>query len=130
MLELDWQTGKQSRIQRRKSRTSLSYVAVTLRLYCKQEVKDTYAVSQFFGFVITSKKCNILVFNWNDNLLTNIFSIPYALYIFVFLNALFVTFTSYLNWHKAARHHPRMRIIDKSVCHSYTEVTLRRCSRE
>ena len=52
MLELDWQTGKQSRIQRPKSRTSLSYVAVTLRLYCKQEVKDTYAVSQFFGLNI------------------------------------------------------------------------------
>ena len=45
-----------------------------LILYCKQNVKDIYTVSQFFGLNI----------NWNDNLVT--------LYTFVFVGALFVPF--------------------------------------
>ena len=55
VTEKDRQTGKQSLIQSQRSRKNLGYVPLILRLYCKQEVKDIYVVSQFFGLNIFSE---------------------------------------------------------------------------
>ena len=44
-LELDGKTNGQSWIQSRRSEKTLDQVALVLRLYCKQDVKDKYTVS-------------------------------------------------------------------------------------
>ena len=52
VLVVDGQTDEQSRIQSRRSEKTLGQVAFILRLYCKQEIKDIYTVSQFLGLNI------------------------------------------------------------------------------
>ena len=49
------QVGGQTDGQSRSSRKAFGYVALILRLFCKQEVKDIYTVSQFFGLNIFSE---------------------------------------------------------------------------
>ena len=55
VLEVDGQTDGQSRNQSRRFKKTLGQVTHILRLSGKQEVKDIYAVSQFFGLNIFSK---------------------------------------------------------------------------
>ena len=47
VLELDGKTDGQSWIQSRSSEKTLDQVALILRLYCKQEVKDMYSFLVF-----------------------------------------------------------------------------------
>ena len=55
VLEADWQTDGQSRIQSQRFKKTLGQVTLILRQSCKQEVKDIYTLSQFFGLNIFSK---------------------------------------------------------------------------
>ena len=75
------------------------------------------------GFAITSIKCNFfLVFNWNNDLLTNSGSVQILLPKCSFHTLLMHTEID----HKAVHYQSRTTIIDKSLCHSYSETTLHR----
>ena len=137
VLGVDGQTDGQSRIQTRRSEKTLGQVALILRLYCKQEGKDVYTVSQILGSNIFSDKIFglyynfyevqfFLVFNRNDSLLTNNYSIHISI-----SKCFFHTLHIHIEIdHKAVSHHSRTKIIDTSVCHSYSAATLHRCSTE
>ena len=77
------------------------------------------------GFVITSTMWQLfLVFYWNDNLLTNNYSIHICV-----PKCSFCTLHMHIELdHEAVFNYSRTKEIDKSVCHSYSKGTLYRCS--
>ena len=140
VLEIDGQADGQIWTQSRRWRKTLGYVVLVLRLYSKEKVKDIYSFSvfrfeysfgrNFWALLWLLQNANsfflFLVFNWNVNLLTNNYSIHICL-----PKCSFRTVRIHIEIdHKTVRDHSKTKIIDESVCHSYSESTFHRCSTE